>query len=612
MTEIANLALALAICAVSLGLGTLALAPLDRLRACDGATRVTSALLLGYLIVHFAVWGVGSLRYDAPTMGGLLAALAVGGSFGLSRVDYHELRQWCAGITHWIRGEIWAAVALAVLVGLILTTILGGLAPPSDFDGLNYHLALAKFDLERGFIRPWDHHVFGYFPALAEMIDRLALALTGPKAAQVVNGLTAAATAGLLAALARSAGAGRGTAVAAAILYLSIRGVAWESGTTYVELMLGAYSLGAFAVLETWRRAPSLGLAALFGLLIAGAINTKYHGFAAALAFAPSLLWELRRAIDLRQIVGAAVVALAAILPFTVRNVVVAGDPVYPLFEMTEYIGTIGTGKNFASLLRAPWDISMYGARYFDGHVLGTPYLLALLPWVFAAREGRSLALRALAPAGVYFVLWFFLLSQQVRFLLPVMPFLCLAAAIGGAAAWRTVKTHILARACFLVLLAILAIGQAAYVGATALVRAPIILGLMDETTYFTRIPTIQGSHFVPCRYLTEQLKPGETYIMFLSLRSYYCPQSSLTSIDTSTDARHIATEMSEKRVRFLIVEIGNEQRNYPDGRTFRHQIDPARMVGPMLDRALKRIEPVFRDDFAAIYDTKDIVRALD
>jgi len=220
--------------------------------------------------------------------------------------------------------------------------------------------------------------------------------------------------------------------------------------------------------------------------------------------------------------------------------------------------------------------------------------------------------LRALGPVAVYFVLWFFLLSQQVRFLLPVAPLLCFAAAVGAVAMWQIVRPSAVARAGFVVVAVLLALGQAAYLGATVMMRAPVILGLMDVTNYFTRVPTIQGSNYVPCRYITERLKPGETYMLAVTLRSYYCPQAAIVAIDTNVAPREIANAMAEKRVRYLFVQTANERRNNPDGTTSRGEIDLPTLLGPVVARALTRTTPVFRDEFTAIYDAKELRDALD
>ena len=277
MMWLANLTFAAALCVIALGLGLWAMAALDSASRITGGARLMAGLLIGFLLLHFAIWAVGTWRYDRATMAATLLAAAVPAWLGLRRFDWAAAVQGVAALGDWARRDRSAAAALLLLVALVLAGILGGLAPPSDFDGLNYHLALGKFDLERGFIRPWDLNILGYFPALSEMLDRAALALTGPEAAQVVNGIVAAATAVLLATLARQGGASPGAALLAAILYLALRSVAWESGTSYVELMLAAYTLAAFAVLEVWRRASTPGIAVIFGLLIGGAINTKYH-----------------------------------------------------------------------------------------------------------------------------------------------------------------------------------------------------------------------------------------------------------------------------------------------------------------------------------------------
>ncbi|MEO0035266.1 MAG: hypothetical protein RLZZ501_1289, partial [Pseudomonadota bacterium] len=74
-----------AFAAAALGLGRPLLGWFDPARRLSWSERGSVAFLLGAAIASFATWGVGSLRYDAATMGGLSALLAVLGLPGLAR-----------------------------------------------------------------------------------------------------------------------------------------------------------------------------------------------------------------------------------------------------------------------------------------------------------------------------------------------------------------------------------------------------------------------------------------------------------------------------------------------------------------------------------------------
>lgn len=394
-------------------------------------------------------------------------------------------------------------------------------------------------------------------------------------------------------------------------MYLGLRAIFFQSGTTSVEIALGAYTFLAFVVFERWLEDGRAALGILFGVLIGGAISVKYHGFAVAIAFAPLLGWALWRGMPLGKVLIGPLAALATILPFLVRNFIETGDPVFPLFALTEYQETWGRGYGLASLLIAPWDIFMHGARYFDGHQLGTPYILAFAPWAFVQKRDRLKYLAATIFAATYFVEWFFLLSQQVRFLLPVFPLLCLVAAVGAGELWQIVRGSRLAAATVALAAGVLFLGQTMFLAGQTLIRAPVVLGLMDRMTYLTKVPTIQGNHYAPCLFISDRLGREEKYVWNVALTSFYCPQVSQTHLDAKLGARELALEIARKRVRFIAIEAAKEFRDNVEGMTYRRPVDLETLVGPSLARAMTSTEPAFKDEFVRVYEGGRIADAL-
>ncbi|MEZ6069136.1 MAG: hypothetical protein R3C10_02455 [Pirellulales bacterium] len=170
------------------------------------------------------------------------------------------------------------------------------------------------------------------------------------------------------------------------------------------------------------------------------AAATKYLGLLFAAALAVDGLWRLaRQKTRRRQLVlgGATLVVLAASTAgvWYVRAAWHRGNPVYPFFSAAlggEELGALPERKtpllaSPTAALTAPWQITMHPERFGGrGHRLG-PLLLAVLPGLVACRRLRGLG-TLLGVAGVFAVGWL-LLRQNVRFLLPALPPLCVACA---------------------------------------------------------------------------------------------------------------------------------------------------------------------------------------
>ena len=619
---------------ICLGLGMPIVNRCDRAALLSILERCLIAFGTGALIIQLCIWGLGSYRLSASSMWGLML---ICGLVALWRLVQLPWRPWAAALKLRVvrLGQNRIDLGFAfIFVALCANTLIAGLAPPADYDGLNYHLTLPKRDIEFGRILQPDavNYINDLFPAFMGHFNRLALATVGDTAAQVFHGFFGIITAGGIYCLVRRARFGGRAGLIAGILFLSTRTIVWEAGTSHNELALSAYTILAVILIAVWIEHPRWGLAVLFGLMGAAAVYVKYLAlplaFALALSVAPRMFESKTR---FYQIIVGFMLAALIFTPFMIRQYILTGNPISPLFpdifsddpsfRLGEHLafgaGTVGLDRNLTGLVQSFWEAFVHPAK-FDGFQLGAPVFLMFMPLVII----RWRNLKPLIPAAivmlVYYVVWFFFLSQQVRFLIPIIPIMCVFAAVGFVAGIEALKPKRWARGLFGGVFAMALTVQAMYVGVYAMLRGPVIFGRMDIETYLTTTPSMDGAMYQSCRYLTDNLKPSEQFISFSGLHSYYCPQAAavynafnderppiplILAIKFDAYPKYSAAVLADKmvasNVRFVLIRFMAQAHLLK----FRW--------GDMISPLLPALTPMFRGKNAAIYDAHEIVQAL-
>ncbi len=350
------------------------------------------------------------------------------------------------------------------------------LAPPSgaDYDSLTYHLAVPAQYLRFGKVveLPYDHH--SYFPFTLEMLFTLGLWARGVVFAKLFHWLMLPIGALALVALGKRAGSAR-AGLLAACLYASSPLILQEATTAYIDLGFAAFTflaiLSFVIALETRSRREF----ALCGAFCGFCLGTKYFG---ALIFGFLGLWLLfsvrktaqnpfDRMVWRRNLAFFTLSALILGGFWYARNIVWTGNPVFPFayrlfggqgwtaqmardYDISQAI--YGFGKTPIDLVWLPWRLAMSplnfgqplwplatpplqngltGAFEVQGLLLSSfpgPALFAFgVPALFLANKPRPIVL---VTAFFSFLLAFwFLTSQQIRYLIPALGMLAL---IGG------------------------------------------------------------------------------------------------------------------------------------------------------------------------------------
>jgi len=353
-----------------------------------------------------------------------------------------ELAEWppapVAPPAVWLLWGILAAAAVACLGSLV-----GALAPPTAGDALCYHLELPKTFLLEHRIAALPYHDNATFPLLTEMWYLWGLALGGGVCAQLVHWGLGLLLAGATVVLATPILGRPWARVAGAVVVLT-PGVNNQMTAPLNDVALAVFSA---LTLAAWWKAINGGenrrWFVVAGLAAGGALGTKYVALLLMAAIGATWLWAVllkprRRRLLIEGAAVAAVVAVSVGGPWYVRAAWYRGNPVFPFFS--EVLadadapapgrGTLPAsksplGRGPMAMAVAPWQITMHPERFGGrGHQLGV-ILLAALPGLLFCRRLRGLG-TLLAVSSVYGVLWF-LLRQNVRFLFPVVPPLCVA-----------------------------------------------------------------------------------------------------------------------------------------------------------------------------------------
>jgi hypothetical protein len=229
--------------------------------------------------------------------------------------------------------------------------------------------------------------------------------------------------------------------------------------------------------------------------------------------------------------------AVALWLPWLVKAWLGTGNPVYPFgyaffggvewsaglgIQFSQWQSSIGMGREMFDYVRLPLRVILEGGvdyAHFDGRI--GAFWIVVVPLSLALGRGSKLVRCALLVSGLYFGVWA-LSSQQMRFLIPILPLLAMAGAsviLDGIE--RVGKSRV---AWFRT--GVVAVGVLAFV---ALYEAPLRRGLAVSL----RLPeevNAQAAAVVPAvfRFVEREL-PEDAILLFVNTnRGFFCPREYL------------------------------------------------------------------------------------
>ncbi len=586
-----------------------------------------SGFLVGALVVGFSVWAIGSVTFTAVSMSAVIGGLGVISLPGLW-IWGRLMRQQDRRPTSLKGSEniLWLVIGV-----LVMATVIGGFAPPGDSDAVRYHLLIPKRDFELGRIQViFGWSMYEFFPSLIEMLYRLGLAVTGPRTAHFIHSSFAFAAAAGTWALARRTGLSREQALLAVALFLSVRIVIYQAASADVDQAMTAAFVMLLILSMVWRQTGQSSTAVLMGLVGGVLLNIKYTGIPVLgvlglVLFIDAVVFKR----PVKPLIMLALIAASCLVPLLVRNGMVTGDPLFPLYNnvfgpdridiLAGTEGAYAVSRGIVEFLLLPFSIFLSPGNY-DGFQLGGVMLLVFLPFAWFGRHQLNGAAFQCSVLLIFLVAWYLVMTQQVRFLQPVFPVLAVFAAVGAGIFWRLVKPFAVARGAFVVLVGLLVANQALFLGGTSIRRLPVALGLIADDAYLKSPPYIRNTHLDACRFLENRLSEGDRYISLLNAPSYYCPQGALMAqvldedvgdIYTSRplrpiDAKEMADIFTAGNVRWIIADKKKiERRKFQSVDFFRDRF------GEPLIAALAMTQPRLETSTARVFAVSDILPIL-
>jgi 4-amino-4-deoxy-L-arabinose transferase-like glycosyltransferase len=416
--------------AVAISLGLVVVAEVGLLLGLSGLLK-PGAILLAVLGIHLAslpAWR--SLLRGLGGLAGRLGGRAEGGGEAAARRRGRRHLLWLVG-----------GAAAALLPTALLT-----LYPPTAFDATLYHLPFARAFASSGALVPFLPDLrMPAFPQLVETLFAMLLLFGGNLATQAVSLLATMLTVALLLVWGRRASPAAGWIAAAA--YAGSPLVIYLAGTAYVEPSLVLFATAAFYAVSRWREGAGSGWLTLAAIFAGAAADTKYLGLfvvglvaVAAVAAAP----PGPRVSRWRRLGGVALAFGIVAAPWYGRIVAATGNPVFPylprLFGSSPWAPPIRHGFDLPALaagvavrlLRLPWD-AVFARSRLGGYPPYSPVFLLTLPALLAGALARRRVRALLLAAAAYTVLILALLPDA-RYLLVVLPLVCLA--VGDSLAW--------------------------------------------------------------------------------------------------------------------------------------------------------------------------------
>ena len=160
----------------------------------------------------------------------------------------------------------------------------------------------------------------------------------------------------------------------------------------------------------------------------------------------------------------------------------------------------------------APWQLTMFPERFGGrAHQLG-PLFLAFLPGCFMIRINSSLA-RLMIISAVYLTAWY-LLRQNVRFLLPIVSMLCVLVVRVFS---EVRKIEVLPRALTVGCVSLLAVFSVAVSFHRVRDQAAVVMGMEKKEQYLERT---EPSYRI-AQYVNTHL-PVSALVLSQDYRSFY------------------------------------------------------------------------------------------
>jgi 4-amino-4-deoxy-L-arabinose transferase-like glycosyltransferase len=454
-------------------------------------------------------------------------------------------------ITMWL-------ISMALFVIIALEGLLC-LTPPISRDALIHHLAIPKLWIRHGgfFETPWAD--YSYFPMNVDLMYWVALRFGNDMLPALIHMLFGWGT-GYLVYRYLKKHAGRIWGMLGLLVFVSTPMVIRLSITAYVDLGMIFFTTASVLAYLRWRdgRYEDVKWLLLAAVCMGLAAGTKYNALISWLFLggAVCFLYARDTGRQLQAIRWGALfslVALAVVSPWLVKNLILQGNPIYPLLD--NLFVFIHGGREPAAFLVAGdverggfnffrnrtllygedvWQILLLPLRiFFEGRDHSPQHFDGILSSLFAlvipfAFVGNRRGHRCFFFLFVVFVFSVSALTAdlRIRYILPILPFMTILAVMGirNGTEWLASRRQSALRMAGRAVpfaVAVLIAANLFYLGNqfTAIRPLPYILGEESRDEFLSR----QVGSYPATAFINRELpEDAVVYLLYLSARGYY------------------------------------------------------------------------------------------
>lgn len=460
---------------LSAGMGSWALRRLNLVRPERLGERLLIGLALGIGALALLTYGLGSANVYADALGlpvryfKWLHPIPVFASLGFLSVLvlpwlYRDVRAWRRSPAS--ANSVWnpsrsptAALFLAAFALCFVALFVWALSPSIRFDSLVYHLAAPQKYVDYRGILEISEPMHFYMSHYAEMIFTLALVVADQPLPSLMHLLAGLVSAGLTYLIAWRMGYPK-IGWAAALLYFSLP-IFYDAGTAHNDFFVAMFTLGSFYAILAWWQERRINWLVVGGVLAGLSVGTKINSAMPALVGGLAILigliysktsWKK----SIAALAGYALPLMLIYVPWGVLKGVWTGNPLYPFFCQFFSCPAVGISisspmsaemiapRLLANFVLLPWNVTVMGAEYYIenfGGAVGGVFLFSL-PWFLLFRGADPRMRKTALWLSVFTVanfLFLFPFAHRVRYVLPIIPVLCILTAINGAMLYQAV-----------------------------------------------------------------------------------------------------------------------------------------------------------------------------
>ncbi|MDO9559166.1 MAG: glycosyltransferase family 39 protein [Syntrophales bacterium] len=345
-----------------------------------------------------------------------------------------------------ILGSPWDRFAFFLLLLCLLASLLLTLTPEIGKDALIYHLAVPKLFLKHHGFTFIPGNIFSNYPLHSEMLFLVGLFLQGDILARGMHFLMLLFILLGMDQFIRYRMKSHDYPALSLLIFCTLPSVFAVSHMAYDDLFVTFYSMAAVFAFINWFDRPEKGWLILSGVFSGLALASKYTALFLPFLGCLGILWAARHhrfrlGGTFRMLLLYGVIVAIVGSPFYIKNWIVTGNPFYPFlygifggrgWEPQQaqfydfFVQSLGMGRTFLDYILLPWNLSFLAKMdsiHFDGMI--GPIFIVTLPFAIGIRKA-SMVLKIM---GIYcFLMFLFWASaaQQIRYLIPIFPFLAI------------------------------------------------------------------------------------------------------------------------------------------------------------------------------------------